>query len=97
MHRWMVRVCPCVLLFGLAAPLYGQTASGPEDLTGENAAPLQITGFGVADYNADGRTRENAFGAGKLAVSLFREASEHLWFFGQLTTTVARAKEASAE
>jgi hypothetical protein len=57
-----------------------------EELTGENARPLQISGFGTAGYTLDGRTKDNSFLASKLAVSLFRELTENLWFFGQLTT-----------
>jgi len=30
------------------------------DLTGENTFPLQITGFGVADYSYDGTSGENS-------------------------------------
>jgi len=59
-----------------------------EDLTGENAFPLQVTGFGVGDYTYHGRTRDNTFAAGKLAVAMFRELGDSFWFFGQLTTSL---------
>ena len=59
-----------------------------EELTGENALPLQITGFGVGGYTFDGRTNDNTFAASKFAAALFRELSESLWVFGQLTTLV---------
>ena len=58
-------------------------------LPGESAFPLQVTGFGVADYRADGRTKDNSFEAGKLAVSLFRELTDHVWVFGKITTSVS--------
>jgi len=69
--------------------LSGGGDEGLEGLTGENDAPLQITGFGVGDYAYDGRTDENSFIAGKLALALFREIDEQLWFFGQLTTALS--------
>ncbi len=88
----------CVLGACVAWPAFAdaQTPGTLQDLTGENAAPLQITGFGVADFRANGRTGDNMFDAGKLAVSLFRELNQSVWVFGQLTTSVA-APEAGAE
>src|SRR5262249_35047880 len=68
-----------------------------EDLTGESAAPLQISGFGVGNYQFDGDTHDNSFDAAKLAVSMFRELSPHLWVFGQLTTSVSPAPPGSDE
>ncbi len=62
---------------------------GLTDLTAESANPLQVTGFGVGDYTYRGRTSENTFAAGKLAVALFRELSDSFWFFGQLTTALS--------
>jgi len=62
-----------------------------EELTGEDAFPLQITGFGVAGYHYDGRTKENTFAGSKLAASLFRELSPQFWVFGQLTTFLEEA------
>lgn len=61
-----------------------------EALTGEEASSaLEITGFAVGAYTRDGRTQDNSFGAGKLAVSLFRELNDYVWLFGQLTTAVS--------
>jgi hypothetical protein len=57
-----------------------------EALTGEDENPLQVTGFGIGRYTYDGRTNENSFAGSKLALSLFREMSDQVWFFGQLTT-----------
>ena len=67
----------------LAAPAHAQDLSA---LTGESQRPLQITGFGVGDYTYDARTRDNSFSASTIAVSLFKEVTDQLWFFGQLTT-----------
>jgi Putative beta-barrel porin-2, OmpL-like. bbp2 len=98
MHRRLVCVCVCVWLGAPAFLARAQTAAGGlEDLTGESAVPVQITGFGVGDFRADGRTRENGFDAGKLAVGLFRELNEHLWIFGQITTAVTEPKRGAEE
>jgi hypothetical protein len=82
--RWCVGPVLTVMYGLLAAvPARAQDLSA---LTGENQRPLQITGFGVGGYSYDGRTRENSFAASKIAVSLFHELTDQLWFFGQLTT-----------
>jgi hypothetical protein len=60
-----------------------------DELTGENEHPLQITGFGVGDFSYDQRSGDNTARAGKLAVAFFREVSDKVWFFGQLTTALA--------
>jgi len=74
-------------------PLDLSSVSGDQstlgDLTGENSFPLQITGFGVGDYTYDGRTNDNTFAAGKLAVAMFRELGDSFWVFGQLTTSLS--------
>jgi hypothetical protein len=67
-----------------------------DDLTGEDQFPLQITGFGVGDYSYDQRSGDNTARAGKLAVAFFREVSDRVWFFGQLTTALASGEEAAA-
>lgn len=64
-----------------------------EALTGEDEQPLQVTGFGIGKYSYDGRTNENTFAGSKLAVALFREMSDHVWFFGQLTTLLEEPEE----
>jgi hypothetical protein len=72
-----------------ALDLSGGADQSLEDLTGESSFPLQITGFGVGNYAYDGRTNDNTFAAGKLAVSMFREMGSSFWVFGQLTTSLA--------
>jgi len=64
------------------------SAPGLTDATGETERPLQITGFGVGDYSYAQKTGENSFEASKLAVAFFRELSDNVWFFGQLTTAL---------
>jgi hypothetical protein len=67
----------------------GSSGQSLGDLTGENSFPLQITGFGVADYSYDQTSGANSARAGKMAVAFFREMSEKVWFFGQLTTSLS--------
>ncbi|MFL5403324.1 MAG: outer membrane beta-barrel protein [Gemmatimonadales bacterium] len=50
--------------------------------------PLQITGFGVGDYSYAGRTGDNSFAASKVGVALFREITDRVYVFGQLTTAL---------
>ncbi len=59
-----------------------------EPVTGEDQHALAISGFGVGQYTLDGKTSDNAFTAGKVAVSLFRELTDNLYVFGQLTTSI---------
>jgi hypothetical protein len=58
-------------------------------VTGEDDHQLSITGFGVGGYTLDGKTHDNSLAAGKIAVALFRELTDHLYVFGQLTTSIA--------
>lgn len=60
-----------------------------QPVTGEDEHPLVISGFGVGGYTYDGRTGDNSAAAGKVAVSLFRELTDHLYVFGQLTTSLS--------
>jgi len=68
-----------------------------EALTGEDENPLQVTGFGIGRYTYDGRSDENTFAGSKLAVALFREMSDQVWFFGQLTTLLEEPEGGGAE
>ncbi|HKJ02869.1 MAG TPA: outer membrane beta-barrel protein, partial [Longimicrobiales bacterium] len=74
----------------------GGSGQSLEDLTGEGSTPLQITGFGVGDYSYDHLTGDNSARAGKLALALFREVNDRVWFFGQLTTALG-TPEAGAD
>jgi len=86
----------CFLACGAGARAQNAGAGLPE-LTGQSgSSPLQITAFGVVDVRADGQTGDNSFNAGKLAVAMFREVTEHVWLFGQLTTSVASGTEDAA-
>jgi len=68
-----------------------------EALTGESEAQLRITGFGIGSYTYDGKTRDNSFAAGKLALSAFRELNNYLWVFGQLTTALEQPEPGADE
>jgi Putative beta-barrel porin-2, OmpL-like. bbp2 len=66
-------------------------------LTGEDEGLVQVTGFAVGEFNYAGRTHDNSFAASKIAVALFRELSDNVWFFGQLTTAIDEEADASEE
>jgi hypothetical protein len=89
------------LLFGLTAgrAVAQQPSDQPVTLdapggevqavTGEDEHQLSITGFGVGGYTYDGKTHDNSAAAGKVAVALFRELTDNLYVFGQLTTSIS--------
>jgi hypothetical protein len=90
----------------IAAPAFAQdqpidlgaaSAQGLGDVAGENDYPLQITGFAVADYDYDNNTSDNSFQAGKVALALFRELSDNVWLFGQLTTALSTEEGVTAD
>ena len=60
-----------------------------QPITGEEEHQLSITGFGVGEYTYDGKTHDNSLAAGKVAVALFRELTDNLYVFGQLTTSIS--------
>jgi hypothetical protein len=92
-----------IIIFGLAGITARADAQGKPDqpvnlgnpesdvqpFTGEDQHPLTISGFGVGGYTDDGKTGDNSFSAGQIAVSIFRELSDNLYVFGQLTTTIS--------
>jgi Putative beta-barrel porin-2, OmpL-like. bbp2 len=98
-----------ILIFGGGAGALGAQATPdqPVDLnapgnnlqptSGQDERALAITGFGVAGYTYDGKTNDNSFGAGKVAVSLFRELTDNLYAFGQLTTSISDQAGAGEE
>jgi hypothetical protein len=55
--------------------------------TGEDEHNLSVSGFGVGGYTHEGKTHNNSLAAGKVAVALFRELTDNLYVFGQLTTS----------
>jgi hypothetical protein len=98
------RLCAALVVFPLLLPLTAVAQARPgdkpqtlESLGQEETSPLQISGYGVGNYSYAGRTRDNSFAASKLAVSLFRELSDHVWVFGQLTTALAEDAAAGDE
>jgi hypothetical protein len=100
----------CALVLGGALPLSAQDSSttnagdvpisldGGDPLGDRSGAGLAVTGFGVAGYQYDARTSDNSFGAGKLAVGLFRELGDYTYVYGQLTTALSgEGEEAETE
>ena len=98
-----MRAVACLLfILGLAAgravaqnpsdqPVTLDEPSGnAQPVTGEEEHQLSITGFGVGEYTYDGKTHDNSFAAGKVAVALFRELTDNLYVFGQLTTSISQ-------
>jgi len=98
-------LCGAALLLlaglGSGAPLVaqqpGDTLDKPISLGGESEQPgemdrfpLQFSGFGVGDYSYAGRTNDNSFSAGKVALGIFREITTRAYVFGQLTTALSR-------
>ena len=88
----------------LLAPLTATAQARPgdkpqtlESLGQEETSPLQISGYGLGNYTYAGRTRANSFAASKLAVSLFREITDHVWVFGQLTAGLAEGEAGGGE
>jgi len=91
-----------ILILGLAAgraaaqgksdqPVHLDDSGDVQPVTGEAEHALSVSGFGVGGYTYDGRTGDNSAAAGKIAVSLFRELSDNLYVFGQLTTSISDA------
>lgn len=93
------RLAILIVMLGLAGPTataaaqdtiqpvdLGENGDDLQPMTGEDEHPLTISGFGVGGYTYDGKTGDNSAAAGKIAVSLFRELSDNLYVFGQLTT-----------
>ncbi len=58
---------------------------------------LQVTGFGVGNYNYDGRTGTNTFEASKVAVGVFKPITDYSYFFGQLTTALGAPETPGGE
>jgi hypothetical protein len=67
----------------------GNPGEDVQSVTGEDEHQLSITGFGVGGYTYDAKTHDNSAAAGKVAVALFRELTDNLYVFGQLTTSIS--------
>lgn len=89
-----------ILILGLTAgraaaqgkpdqPVHLDDSGDIQPLAGADEHTLSISGFGVGGYTYDGRTGDNSASAGKIAVSLFRELTDNLYVFGQLTTSIS--------
>ena len=83
----------CALL-GLAA---GAAGAQEREVTFEAPKPVTVTGFAVGSYSWDREQATNSALASKLAVSLFRPWSDHLYLFGQLTTHLEQEDSGAAQ
>ena len=78
-------LCCCGLL--AAAPLAVRDAQAQDrDLTLEKQPALAVSGFAVGVGRYDRNLASNTLTGSKVALSLFRPWSDHLYLFGQLTT-----------
>ena len=59
--------------------------------------PLAVSGFAVGDAGYDRNLGRGTAVAGKIALSLFRPWSDHLYIFGQLTTHLEQADSGPPE
>jgi hypothetical protein len=62
------------------------TGSTFPQLGGEAGRRLIFNGFGVAEYDVNGGTRDNSFTDGALALSLYKSFTDQLSVFAQLTS-----------
>lgn len=79
-------------LLAASAMAQSETPVSPESLDSgaDSVLPgsgLLLNGFGVATYNFNINTSQNSFGASALAVSLFKNITDNLSAFGQLTAS----------
>jgi Putative beta-barrel porin-2, OmpL-like. bbp2 len=65
----------------------GSLSSGSALLQGgdDTSHNLLINGFGVAEYDVDGNSRDNSFTDGAFALSLYKSLTDQLSVFAQLT------------
>jgi hypothetical protein len=93
------RIATLLLIAGAGSAVAQNPADKPVTLdnpsgdvqptTGEEEHQLSVTGFGVAGYTYDGKTDDNSAAASKIAVALFRELTDNVYVFGQLTTSIS--------
>jgi hypothetical protein len=78
-------LCCCGVL--AAAPLaLNNAAAQDRDVSLETQPPLVVSGFAVGLGSYDRNMATNSASGSKIALSLFRPWSDHLYLFGQLTT-----------
>jgi len=78
-------LCCCGVL--AAAPLAANNAAAQDrDVSLETQPPLVVSGFAVGLGSYDRNMATNSASGSKIALSLFRPWSDHLYLFGQLTT-----------
>ena len=93
--RFALYITPVVVLFG--AVVRQAPAQDTSSLFDEDSTSLVVSGFAVGSANYDRNMARNGALASKLALSLFRPWSDHLYLFGQLTTHLEADPGAPAE
>ena len=83
-------VCCCAVLVAPAA-------AQDRDVSFEKQPGLVISGFAVGIGSYDRNLKSNTFSGSKVALSLFRPWSDHLYLFGQLTTHLEQPDTGPAE
>ncbi len=74
----------------LSCVLAATAAAQERQVTFEEQKQVTVSGFAVGLAQYDRNLDRNTAGATKFALSVFRPWSDHLYFFGQLTTHVAQ-------
>jgi putative OmpL-like beta-barrel porin-2 len=89
-------LCCSALLAAAPLTLHDAAAQDRDVSLGEQAA-LAISGFAVGLGSYDRNLSSNTLTGSKLAVSLFRPWSDHLYLFGQLTTHLEQEDSGQAQ
>src|SRR5437762_1791040 len=89
------RLTCCALL--MCAALAHRVCAQDSTVKFGEQPPLAITGFAVGDAGYDRNLERGTAVAGKIALSLFRPWSDHLYIFGQLTTHLEEADSGPPE
>src|SRR5437867_3955589 len=89
-------LCCCGLL--AAAPLaLNDAAAQDRDVSLAEQPALVISGFAVGAGTYDRNMGTNSASGSKIALSLFRPWSDHLYLFGQLTTHLEQGDSGKAQ
>src|SRR5437762_496 len=88
---------PAICLVVLCVTQGRRGAAQGGNIPNEGSTPLTISGFAVGSAAYDKNLAQSSAVASKLALSLFRPWSDHLYIFGQLTTHLEEADSGPPE
>ncbi len=91
------RLLCCCGLLAAAPPTFHDAAAQDRDVSLNEQPALAISGFAVGMGSYDRNLSSNTLTGSKLAVSLFRPWSDHLYLFGQLTTHLEQGDSGAAQ